>query len=154
RVAHVARGGGWRNPVGRTGRGHGPEKPVDQAAGEELIMDVILKSDVVHLGKAGEVVKVKDGYARNFLIPGGLAYQATEANKNRIAAEAGRRASNAAAEQSSAEKDAAKLREVSLTFTAKAGDGERLFGSITAADIAAKLAEAGHKVDKRNVELE
>ncbi|MBI4502377.1 MAG: 50S ribosomal protein L9 [Gemmatimonadetes bacterium] len=117
-------------------------------------MDVILTSDVAHLGKAGEVVRVKDGYARNFLIPGGLAYHATEANKRRMTAEEGRRASRAASEQSVAEERAAQLRQVSLTFTAKAGDGDRLFGSITVADIAQKLAEAGHKIDKRSIELE
>ena len=117
-------------------------------------MDVILTSDVAHLGQAGEVVRVKDGYARNFLIPGGLAYHATEANKRRIATEAGRQANRAASEQSAAEERAAQLRQVSLTFTAKAGEGDRLFGSITAADIAQKLAEAGQKVDKRNIELE
>jgi large subunit ribosomal protein L9 len=117
-------------------------------------MDVILTADVAHLGKAGEVVKVKDGYARNFLLPEGLAYQATEANKRRIEAEAGRRASSQAAEKSVAEEAAGKLREVSLTFTAKAGEGDRLFGSITTAEIAAKLAEAGHRVDKRSIELD
>jgi large subunit ribosomal protein L9 len=117
-------------------------------------MDVILTADVAHLGKAGEVVKVRDGYARNFLIPEGLAYHATEGNKKRIATAAGRRATNAAAEQSVAEEQAAKLGQVSLSFTAKAGEGDRLFGSITAADIASKLAAAGHKVDKRSIELE
>jgi large subunit ribosomal protein L9 len=117
-------------------------------------MDVILTADVAHLGKSGEVVKVKDGYGRNFLIPEGLAYLATEANKRRIAVEAGRRASVAAAEQTAAEASADQLRKVSLNFTAKAGEGDRLFGSITAADIATKLAEAGHKIDKRNIELE
>jgi large subunit ribosomal protein L9 len=117
-------------------------------------MDVILTSNVTNVGKAGEIVKVKDGYARNFLLPEGLAYEATESNKRRIAAEAGRRAAGAAAEQGAAEAVAAKLREVSLTFTAKAGEGERLFGSITAADVASKLAEAGHKVDKRSIELD
>src|ERR1051325_7023313 len=106
-------------------------------------MDVILKSDVAHLGKAGEVVRVKDGYARNFLIPEGLAYHASDANKRRIAAEAGRKAALAASEQSGAERRGEQLRQVSLTFTAKAGEGGRLFGSITTADIAAKLAEAG-----------
>jgi len=99
------------------------------------------------------VVKVKDGYGRNFLIPEGLAYLATEANKRRIAADVTRRASNAAAEQSAAEASAAEIRKVSLNFTAKAGEGDRLFGSITAADIAAKLAEAGHRIDNRNIEL-
>jgi large subunit ribosomal protein L9 len=117
-------------------------------------MDVILTADVAHLGKAGEVVRVKDGYARNFLIPEGLAHHATDANKRRMTAEAGRRATQAASEQTAAEERAGQLRRVSLTFTAKAGEGDRLFGSITAADIAGKLAEAGHKVDKRSIELE
>jgi large subunit ribosomal protein L9 len=83
-----------------------------------------------------------------------LAYHATDGNKKRIAAAAGRRATNAAAEQSVAEEQAASLRQVTLNFTAKAGEGDRLFGSITAGDIAAKLAAAGHKVDKRSIELQ
>jgi len=117
-------------------------------------MDVILRTNVDHLGKTGEVVKVKDGYARNFLIPHGLAYQATEGNKRRLATEANRLASHAEAAQSAAGDLAAKLGGVSLTFTVKVGDGERLFGSVTAADVAAKLGEAGFKIDKRDVELE
>jgi large subunit ribosomal protein L9 len=117
-------------------------------------MDIILKTDVAHLGKAGEVVRVKDGYARNFLIPEGLAYQATDGNKRRMAAEEGRRVTKAASEQTAAEERAAKLRQISLTFTAKTGEGDRLFGSVTSADIAAKLAEAGQQVDKRSIELE
>lgn len=127
---------------------------MEQAAGKELTMDVILRADVAHLGKAGEVVRVKDGYARNFLIPGGLAFQATEGNKRRIEAEAGRRASTLAAQQADAEAVAASLRSVSLSLKARAGEGDRLFGSITAADIAARLAEAGHRVDKRSIELD
>src|SRR2546422_4931554 len=123
--------------------GRGPESAVAEAAGERLAMDVILRTNVDHLGKTGEVVKVKDGYARNFLIPHGLAYQATEGNKRRLATEANRLASHAEAAQSAAGDLAAKLGGVSLTFTAKVGDGERLFGSVTAADVAAKLGEAG-----------
>ena len=117
-------------------------------------MDVILRSDVAHLGKAGEMVKVKDGFARNFLIPSGLAYHATEGNKRRVEAEANRRVSQAATEQSVAAETAAKLEQISLTFMVKAGEGDRLFGSVTAGDIAAKLGEAGHPVDKRAVELD
>ncbi len=116
-------------------------------------MDVILISDVANLGHAGEIVKVKEGYARNFLIPEGLAYLATEGNKRRVEAEAGRRATNAAAAQGTAEETAAKLKGITLSFSAKAGDGDRLFGSITAADVAGKLAEAGHRVDKRSIEM-
>lgn len=117
-------------------------------------MDVILRSDVTHLGKAGEVVKVKDGYGRNFLIPRGLAYHATEGSKRQVASETKRRATNVAAEQVAAEALAAKMGAVELTFTAKAGEGEKLFGSVTAADIATKLGEQGFPVDKRVIELE
>ncbi len=117
-------------------------------------MDVILRSDVSNLGRAGEVVKVKDGYARNFLIPRGLAYHATEGNKARIATEDRRRASQVAAEQAGAQELAGRLAAAELHFTAKAGEGDRLFGSVTAGDIAAKLAEAGFALDKRQIELE
>ena len=117
-------------------------------------MDIILRSDVAHLGKAGEVVKVKDGYGRNYLIPRGLAYQATEMNKRQIATESKRRATQVAAEQSTADALAAKLGAVEIHFTAKAGEGEKLFGSVTTTDIAAKLAEQGFTVDKRDIELE
>lgn len=117
-------------------------------------MDVILRSDVTHLGKAGEVVKVKDGYARNYLIPRGLAFHATEGSKRQVASEAKRRATSVAAEQVAAEALAAKMGTVELTFTAKAGEGEKLFGSVTAGDIATKLGEQGFPVDKRAIELE
>jgi len=117
-------------------------------------MDVILRSDVAHLGKAGEMVKVKDGFARNFLIPRGLAFHATEGNKRRVEAEANRQVSRAAAEQSVAAETAVTLEQVSLTFTVKAGEGDRSLGSITAGDIATKLGEAGHPVDKRAIELD
>ena len=117
-------------------------------------MEVILRDDVRHLGKAGELVKVRDGYARNFLIPQGLAYLATEGNKKRVTEEARRKDRNATRQRTDAEQLAGTLSEVSVTFTVKAGEGDRLFGSITSADIADKLAELGHKVDKRAVELD
>jgi len=116
-------------------------------------MDVILREDIEHLGRAGELVRVKDGYARNFLIPQGLALQATDGNRRRIDAERKRRADRHAADRASAEGLAAKLSDVSLTFTMKAGEGDRLFGSITAADVAGKLQELGYDIDKRRVEL-
>jgi large subunit ribosomal protein L9 len=117
-------------------------------------MEVILRADVTHLGKAGDLVIVKDGYARNFLIPRGLAYPATEANKRRIEAERKREAARLATQRAQAEQLAERLGTVSLTFTVRAGEGEKLFGSITAADIAAKLREQGFDVDKRRIELE
>jgi large subunit ribosomal protein L9 len=116
-------------------------------------MDVILRQDVEKLGRAGEVVSVKDGYARNFLLPRGLAYQATDGNKRRIEAEKAQHAKRHAVQVSSARDVAAQLEAVSLTFTMRAGDGDRLFGSVTAADIAAQLAEQGIAVDKKAIEL-
>jgi large subunit ribosomal protein L9 len=117
-------------------------------------MEVILREDIRTLGKAGDLVKVKPGYARNYLLPKGLAYEATEGNRKRIAAEAKAREARTAAERTAAQAAAAKLNEVSLTLARKAGEENRLFGSITAQDIADALAAAGHQVDKRKIELE
>jgi large subunit ribosomal protein L9 len=116
-------------------------------------MEIILREDVQHLGKTGEVVKVKDGYARNYLLPQGLAYPATEANKKRIAYEAQRLATQRAAEKAAAETEATRLAGVQLTFPAKVGEEDKLFGSVTASDIQRKLDELGIHVDKRQVDL-
>jgi large subunit ribosomal protein L9 len=116
-------------------------------------MEIILRQTVPELGRAGEILTVKAGYARNYLIPRGLAYVASEANKRRAENEARRHADRLVSEQTEAEALAAKLAEISLTFTAKAGEGDKLFGSITAADISDKLAEEGYQIDKRIVEL-
>lgn len=117
-------------------------------------MEVILREDVKSLGKAGELVKVKPGYARNFLLPKGLAYEATEGNRKRIQAESKARVAKSAEERTAAEALAAKLGAVSVTLARKAGEGDRLFGSITAQDIADALAKQGFAVDKRKIELE
>ncbi len=117
-------------------------------------MEVILRETVARLCRAGEVVEVKDGYARNYLVPHGLAYPATPANKRRVEAEASSRVLESAAEQSDAEVLAAKLENIELTFTAKVGEADKLFGSVTSADIADKLGELGYSLDKRAVELE
>ena len=116
-------------------------------------MEIILREDVQHLGKAGEVVKVKDGYARNYLLPHGLAYPATEANKRRIAYEADRLAKQRAAEKTAAESEAGRLAGVQLTFAVKVGEEDKLFGSVTASDIQRKLEELGLHVDKRRIDL-
>lgn len=117
-------------------------------------MEVILRQDVSSLGKAGDLVKVKPGYARNYLLPHGLAYEATAGNKQRIAAESKARTTRQAAERQEAEAMAAKLNAVSLTLSRKAGEGDRLFGSITSQDLADALAAKGQTVDKRRIELE
>jgi large subunit ribosomal protein L9 len=117
-------------------------------------MEIILREDVAHLGKAGEVVAVKDGYARNYLLPRGLAYAATAGNKRRIEVEQQRRDAHLATQRGDAEQLAQRLATVSLTFTVKTGEGDKLFGSITAQDIAQQLKEQGFALDKRRVALE
>ena len=118
------------------------------------MIEVILREDVRSLGKAGEMVRVKPGYARNYLLPQGLAYEATEGNKKRIAAETRARGLRDQAERADAEKAAAALGAVTLTLTGKAGEEGKLFGSITAQDIAEALAAEGHPVDRRRIELD
>ena len=117
-------------------------------------MDVILREDVDKLGHAGEVVTVKDGYARNFLLPRGLAYLATDGNRRRLDSEQRLRDRRAAAEVDGARGLAAKLEAVSLSFSMKAGEGDKLFGSVTAGDIAERLQAEGIVVDRKAVELE
>lgn len=117
-------------------------------------MDVILRQHVANVGKAGDIVQVKDGYARNFLLPRGLAFPATEANRKRVEAEARARGQKLIARRADAEALAAKLSAAELHCTAKVGEGDRLFGSITSADIAAQLAAAGFTVDKRDIDLD
>ena len=107
-------------------------------------MQVILRKQVENLGDAGEIVDVKPGYGRNYLIPQGLAYEATDANKRRLEAET----------MQDAQKRATSIEGVSLTFHARAGQEGKLFGSITSADIAEKLAEQGITVDRRHIELD
>ena len=116
-------------------------------------MEVILRDDVKALGKAGELVKVKAGYARNYLLPQGLAYEATDGNRKRIMAESKARETKRVAERSAAEAIAAKLSGASVSLSRKAGEEGRLFGSITAQDIAEALAAQGYEVDRRKIEL-
>jgi large subunit ribosomal protein L9 len=118
------------------------------------MIEVILREDITTLGRAGEMVRVKPGYARNYLLPQGLAYEATEGNKKRIAAETRVRAVKNQAEKTEAERVAATLGGVSLTLTGKAGEEGKLFGSITSQDIADALARQGQQVDRRRIELE
>ena len=118
------------------------------------MMEVILREDVQSLGKAGQLVRVKPGYARNFLLPRGLAFEATEGNKKRIDAEARARATKASAEKATSEQLAAELASITVTLRGKAGEEGKLFGSITSQDIAAALTAQGFTVDKRKLELE
>ena len=117
-------------------------------------MEVILKEDVVHLGHRGEVVKVADGYGRNFLLPRKLAMQATDANKAIIEQMKTAAARRSATEKVIAEELATKLAPVELSFTRKSGEAGRLFGSVTSADVAAGLATQGFEVDRRKIQLD
>jgi large subunit ribosomal protein L9 len=118
------------------------------------MIEVILREDIKTLGRAGEVVRVKPGYARNYLLPQGLAYEATEGNKKRIAAETRVQATRNQAERAEAERLAATLAGVTLPLSGKAGEEGKLFGSITSQDIADALSRAGHLVDRRRIEME
>ncbi|HZP04404.1 MAG TPA: 50S ribosomal protein L9 [Terracidiphilus sp.] len=116
-------------------------------------MEVILREDVANLGLRGEVVKVADGYGRNYLLPRKLAMQATEANKaiiEQMKAAAERRS---ATEKAQAEVLVTKIEPLALSFTRKAGEQGHLFGSVTSADIAAELATHGFEVDRRKIQL-
>jgi large subunit ribosomal protein L9 len=117
-------------------------------------MEVILKEDVLHLGNRGDLVKVADGYARNFLLPRKLALQATLANKAVVEQMKSAAARRFATEKALAEELAAKLEPVVLDFTRKSGEAGHLFGSVTSADIAAALEVLGFEVDRRKIQLD
>jgi large subunit ribosomal protein L9 len=116
-------------------------------------MEVILRQAVENLGKPGDVVKVKNGYARNFLLPRGLAYEATTGNLKRIQQERDRLESAENARREAAQELASKLEQVSLTFAARVGEEGKLFGSVTATDIAQQLEQQGFHVEKRQIDL-
>ena len=116
-------------------------------------MEVILRQGIENLGKPGDVVKVKNGYARNYLLPHGLAYEATPGNLKRIQLERDRLEAAENGRRSTAQELATKLEQVSLTFSARVGDEGKLFGSVTASDIAQQLEAQGHHVEKRQIEL-
>lgn len=118
---------------------------------------VILRQDIEKLGDAGEVVAVKPGFARNYLLPRGFAFEATAANMRAIEDERAKGEAKAKREYLEARRRASKLEGVSLTFHAKAGEESKLFGSITTSDIAERLnSEQGldFEVDRRAIELE
>jgi large subunit ribosomal protein L9 len=117
-------------------------------------MQVILKERLEHLGNAGDVVTVKPGYARNYLVPKGLAYEANEANLKRIAREREVAARHEAEAVGAARESAKAIEGLSVTFTARAGEEGKLFGSITSSDIAEKLAEQGVEIDRRQIQLD
>lgn len=117
-------------------------------------MEVILKEDVANLGHRGDVVKVADGYGRNFLLPRKLALQATLINKAVIEQMKTSAARRSASEKALAEQLAARLEPLVLSFTRKSGENGHLFGSVTSSDIAGDLETKGIEVDRRKIQLD
>lgn len=119
-------------------------------------VDVILRQTLPKLGEEGQIVSVKPGYARNYLLPRGLAYRATSSNVRRLEEERERAEQRARRDYLEARRRAAQLEGLSLTFEMRAGEESKLFGSVTSADIAERLnAEAlDFEVDRRQIELE
>lgn len=118
------------------------------------MIQVILRDRLQNLGNAGEVVTVRPGYARNYLIPRGLAYEATEANVRRIERERAKVAKHAAEQLGEARERARSIEGVSVTFHVRAAEEGKLFGSITSADIAEQLGEQGIEVDRKQIQLD
>jgi len=122
-------------------------------------MKLILRSRVEHLGDAGDLVNVRNGYGRNYLLPQGLAFEATPGNIRILAAEQEKRAEKSRRDLNEAKRRASQLGGISLVFRARAAEGEegKLFGSVTNADIAERLNGLGKldfEVDRRNIHLD
>ena len=117
-------------------------------------MEVILKEDVEKLGNRGDIVKVAEGYGRNYLLPRKLAIQASQANKAFIESMKAAAVRKSAREKTGADALAQQLNEVQLTFTRKVGEKDHLFGSVTSSDIASALEQKGFNVDRRKIHLD
>jgi large subunit ribosomal protein L9 len=117
-------------------------------------MEVILKEDVVKLGSRGEVVKVAEGYGRNYLIPKKLAIEATAANRAVIEQMKASAVRRAATEKGDAQALAQQVEGVTVSFTRKSGERDQLFGSVTSADIASELEHKGVQIDRRKIQLD
>jgi large subunit ribosomal protein L9 len=116
-------------------------------------MKVILADDVRGLGHRGETVTVKPGYARNFLFPQGMAYEATDANVRRLSEEKKKYDEKMLREKAVASEAASKVEGLTVTVAKKAGDEGHLYGSVTASEIADALAAKSIEVDRRRIEL-
>ena len=116
-------------------------------------MEVILRQAVEKLGHPGDIVKVSPGFARNYLLPRGIAYEATPGNRKRIAQEKSRLEAAESTRRGAAQELATRLEEVSLTFSARVGEENKLFGSVTSADIAQQLEAQGFHIEKRQIDL-
>jgi large subunit ribosomal protein L9 len=116
-------------------------------------MEVILRQAVENLGQPGDLVKVSPGYARNYLLPRGVAFEATPGNVKRIAQERARLEAAESQRRESASDLSKRLEEVSLTFSARVGEEGKLFGSVTSADIAQQLEAQGFEIERRQIDL-
>jgi large subunit ribosomal protein L9 len=116
-------------------------------------MQIILQEDIDKLGHRGDIVTVKPGYARNFLLPRKLAIEATTGNMKALERIRTSLAKKTANELDAAQKQAALINGVSARFTRKTGENDQLFGSVTSGDIAEALASQGFKIDKRQIQL-
>jgi large subunit ribosomal protein L9 len=117
------------------------------------LMELLLKEDVDNLGVRGDLVKVKPGYGRNYLLPRGLAVQATPGNKKQIELQRRNLLKKEATERDSATKQADLLKEVTLEFARKVGEHGILYGSVTSMDIADAFAAKGYEIDRRRIQL-
>src|SRR5436305_10313952 len=115
--------------------------------------NVLLRDDVEDLGARGEIVRVKAGYARNYLLPRKLAVQATASNVKQIEQERAALLKKEATEKGSAEAQAAQMKSLRLSFARKVGEHGILYGSVTSMDIAEALKERGYEVDRRRITL-
>jgi large subunit ribosomal protein L9 len=116
-------------------------------------MEVILKQDIKNLGYKDDVVKVRDGYGRNFLIPKGMAIVANETNKKVLSETTKQRAHREEKIRTSAEATAAALKDVVVKVGAKVGEKGKIFGSVTSIQLADALKKQGYEVDRRNISL-
>ncbi len=117
-------------------------------------MKLVLRKDVQGLGAPGDVVDAKDGHARNFLIPKGLAYQATDASVKQVEAEKRKARTLREKEIEAAKALAGKLSAVSLTVSVEVGEEEKMFGSVTSMDVAKALGEEGYEIDRHDIIME
>ncbi|GHC51849.1 50S ribosomal protein L9 [Roseibacillus persicicus] len=116
--------------------------------------EVILRTKIHNLGAEADVVKVKSGFARNYLVPQGKAYEATEANKQHLEELAAARAKRETEELNQAEKVAAKIKKLKPVFTLETGATGKSFGSVTSMDIHKKLEESGIEIDRHSIKLD
>jgi large subunit ribosomal protein L9 len=117
-------------------------------------MDVILLDNVEHLGEKGEVHEVADGYGRNYLIPQGLARVATDGAVRQLQEEERQQARRQAARKDEAEKVKRELEDMQVVFSAKVGEENRIFGTVTTQQIAVELSNRGYDIDRRDIELD